>query len=31
VLAALLWVMHWANISRLLAGEEGKIGVAPRL
>ena len=26
VLAALLWVMHRANISRLLAGAEGKIG-----
>jgi glycerol-3-phosphate acyltransferase PlsY len=30
VLAALLWMMHRANISRLLAGAEGKIGVAPR-
>ena len=30
VLAALLWVMHRANISRLLAGTEGKIGAAPR-
>jgi glycerol-3-phosphate acyltransferase PlsY len=30
VLAALLWVMHQANIARLLAGTEGKIGVAPR-
>jgi glycerol-3-phosphate acyltransferase PlsY len=26
VLAALLWVMHRANISRLLVGAEGKIG-----
>lgn len=25
-LAALLWVMHRANIARLLAGSEGKIG-----
>jgi glycerol-3-phosphate acyltransferase PlsY len=31
VLAALLWVMHWTNISRLVAGAEGKIGAAPRL
>jgi glycerol-3-phosphate acyltransferase PlsY len=30
VLAALLWVMHRTNISRLLAGAEGKIGAAPR-
>ena len=30
VLAVLLWVMHRANISRLLAGSEGKIGAAPR-
>src|SRR5215831_11652018 len=30
VLAALLWVMHRANISRLLMGAEGKIGAAPR-
>jgi acyl phosphate:glycerol-3-phosphate acyltransferase len=29
VLAALLWVRHRANISRLLAGAEGKIGAAP--
>ena len=28
VLAALLWAMHRANISRLLAGTEGKIGAA---
>jgi glycerol-3-phosphate acyltransferase PlsY len=26
VLALLLWVMHRANIERLLAGSEGKIG-----
>jgi glycerol-3-phosphate acyltransferase PlsY len=26
VLAALLWIMHRDNISRLLAGTEGKIG-----
>jgi acyl phosphate:glycerol-3-phosphate acyltransferase len=30
-LAALLWVMHRANIGRLLDGTEGKIGAAPRL
>jgi acyl phosphate:glycerol-3-phosphate acyltransferase len=30
VLAALLWVMHRANIARLLAGAEGKIGAALR-
>jgi acyl phosphate:glycerol-3-phosphate acyltransferase len=30
VLALLLWAMHRANISRLLAGAEGKIGAAPR-
>jgi glycerol-3-phosphate acyltransferase PlsY len=30
VLATLLWMMHRANISRLLAGAEGKIGAAPR-
>ncbi len=28
VLAALLWIMHRANIGRLLAGAEGKIGAA---
>ena len=28
LLAALLWVMHRANIRRLMAGEEGKIGAA---
>jgi glycerol-3-phosphate acyltransferase PlsY len=28
VLAALLWVMHRANIARLMAGAEGKIGAA---
>jgi acyl phosphate:glycerol-3-phosphate acyltransferase len=27
-LAALLWVMHRANIARLIAGTEGKIGAA---
>jgi glycerol-3-phosphate acyltransferase PlsY len=31
VLAMLLWVMHRANIARLLAGAEGKIGATPRL
>ena len=30
VLAALLWVMHRANIRRLMAGEESKIGAAAR-
>jgi len=30
VLAAVLWVMHRANIGRLLAGTEGKIGAAAR-
>ena len=30
VLAALLWVMHRANVTRLLAGTEGKIGAAAR-
>jgi acyl phosphate:glycerol-3-phosphate acyltransferase len=30
VLAMLLWVMHRANIARLLAGTEGKIGAAAR-
>ena len=30
VLAALLWVMHRANIGRLLAGTEGRIGAASR-
>ena len=25
-LSALLWIMHRANIARLLAGSEGKIG-----
>jgi glycerol-3-phosphate acyltransferase PlsY len=29
VLAALLWVMHRANIARLIAGAEGKIGAVP--
>jgi len=29
LLAALLWVRHRANIARLLAGTEGKIGAAP--
>ena len=29
LLSALLWVMHRANISRLLQGSEGKIGVSP--
>jgi glycerol-3-phosphate acyltransferase PlsY len=31
VLAALLWVMHRANIARLLDGTEGRIGATPRL
>jgi hypothetical protein len=26
VLTGLLWIMHWPNISRLLAGAENKIG-----
>jgi glycerol-3-phosphate acyltransferase PlsY len=30
VLAAMLWVMHRANIGRLMAGTEGKIGAAAR-
>jgi glycerol-3-phosphate acyltransferase PlsY len=30
VLAGLLWMMHRANIARLLAGAEEKIGAAPR-
>jgi len=30
LLAALLWVMHRANIARLMAGTEGKIGAAAR-
>jgi acyl phosphate:glycerol-3-phosphate acyltransferase len=30
VLAMLLWVMHRANIERLFAGTEGKIGAASR-
>jgi glycerol-3-phosphate acyltransferase PlsY len=29
LLAALLWLRHHANIARLLAGTEGKIGAAP--
>ena len=29
-LAVLLWIMHRANIARLLAGTEGKIGAAAR-
>ena len=29
LLAVLLWVMHRANIARLLAGTEGKIGAKP--
>ena len=29
LLSALLWVMHRANIARLLNGSEGKIGVSP--
>jgi glycerol-3-phosphate acyltransferase PlsY len=29
-LAAMLWVMHRANIGRLIAGTEGKIGAAAR-
>src|SRR5215813_14590069 len=31
VLAALLWVMHRANIARLLARTEGRIGAAPHV
>jgi len=30
VLAVLLWIMHRANIARLLAGAEGKIGATTR-
>jgi glycerol-3-phosphate acyltransferase PlsY len=30
VLAVMLWVMHRANIGRLMAGTEGKIGAAAR-
>jgi glycerol-3-phosphate acyltransferase PlsY len=30
LLAALLWIRHRANIARLLAGTEGKIGAAPK-
>jgi acyl phosphate:glycerol-3-phosphate acyltransferase len=30
LLAALLWIMHRANIARLLAGTEGKIGASAR-
>ncbi len=26
LLSAMLWIMHRANIARLLAGTEGKIG-----
>jgi acyl phosphate:glycerol-3-phosphate acyltransferase len=29
-LAALLWIMHRANIARLIAGTEGRIGAAPK-
>src|ERR1039457_4991693 len=29
LLSALLWIMHRANIARLLQGSEGKIGVSP--
>jgi glycerol-3-phosphate acyltransferase PlsY len=29
LLTALLWVMHWRNIARLLRGTEGKIGAKP--
>jgi glycerol-3-phosphate acyltransferase PlsY len=29
VLSALLWIMHRANIARLLQGSEGKIGAKP--
>ena len=29
LLSALLWIMHRANIARLLNGSEGKIGVSP--
>ena len=30
LLSALLWIMHRANIARLLAGSEGKIGATTR-
>jgi glycerol-3-phosphate acyltransferase PlsY len=30
LLAALLWVRHRANIGRLVAGTEGKIGAADK-
>ena len=30
LLAVLLWLRHRANIARLLAGTEGKIGAAPK-
>jgi acyl phosphate:glycerol-3-phosphate acyltransferase len=29
LLTALLWIMHWANIARLMTGHEGKIGAPP--
>jgi acyl phosphate:glycerol-3-phosphate acyltransferase len=29
LLSALLWIMHRANIARLLQGSEGKIGASP--
>jgi glycerol-3-phosphate acyltransferase PlsY len=29
-LAALLWIRHRANIARLLAGTEGRVGAAPK-
>jgi glycerol-3-phosphate acyltransferase PlsY len=29
LLSALLWIMHRANIQRLVAGSEGKIGATP--
>jgi glycerol-3-phosphate acyltransferase PlsY len=29
LLSALLWIMHRANIGRLLNGAEGRIGGAP--
>jgi len=29
LLTALLWIMHWENIARLMTGREGKIGAPP--
>ena len=30
LLTALLWIMHRANIARLINGTEGKIGASPQ-